>query len=62
MKKIWNALDGNKTNVGMIAWGVYNILIQMSPNIAAVLSPDIVNTALMAWVGISFRDAIRKVE
>ena len=62
MKKLFDALDGKKTYIGMAAWGIYNIMIQLSPGLANTISPDIVNTALTAWIGISFRDALKKME
>lgn len=62
MNKLFKALDGKKTYLGLIAWGVYNIAADASPSVVNLLSPEIVNTALTAWIGIAFRDALAKLE
>ena len=55
-------LDGNKTYIGVIAYGVYNILIHYAPALGNIVSPDVMNTVIFAWTGWSFRDAVKKSE
>lgn len=55
-----NFLNGYKTYIGVIAYGVYHIAIVMFPKIGTMASPDIVDAILATWTGISLRDAIAK--
>lgn len=53
-----NFLNGYKTYMGVIAYGVYHIAIAMFPKLGMMMSPDIVDAVLATWTGIAFRDAI----
>lgn len=55
-------INGNKTNIGLVIWGAYNLVIAFKPGIGTYLPADIVNTVLMAWLGYSVRDAWKKLE
>ena len=55
-------LDGNKTYIGIVVFGLYNLAVHFSPGLANIVSADVMNTMIFAWTGWSFRDAIKKSE
>ena len=62
VKKLLDAVNGSKTNIGILIWGVYTLAVGMKPGLGDILKPDIVNTLLMMWLGYSVRDAWKKIE
>jgi len=59
---VFNFLNGKKSYIGIIVFGVYNILVSIFPNLGETVKPELVNTLLLTWTGISFRDALKRME
>ena len=62
VKKVLDAVNGSKTNIGIVAWGLYQMLLMWKPGVGNVLNPDLVNTLITMWLGYSVRDAWKKLE
>jgi hypothetical protein len=61
VKKLWAAVDGNKTNIGFIVGGLYSILIATT-DIENLANPEVVWSAIAMWTGVAVRDAIKKTQ
>lgn len=61
LKKLWDAVNGNKTDMGVIAAGIYSILLTTT-NIETLINPELIWTAIGMWTGVAVRDAIRKTQ
>ncbi len=61
LKKLYDALNGSKTDLGIIVAGIYSILLTTT-NIETLINPELVWSALGMWTGVAIRDAIRKTQ
>jgi len=58
LKKIWKLIDGHKTHLGAISYGVLGIL--WSEGVCTDEQARLIGLLITAWTGYSVRDAIKK--